>query len=450
MAQLQNGYATKYQPHFCMPKKRKYELIRCTHFKWRLSGRKGTFYADGRSNQPNAGRHSLDTRDKDEARRRIVQLDVKRAAELGLIPQPEIKGQEDRPLALIDGLRLYEAYLSRPRVTGGAGESTRKRYRPIFDKFLKYADTIGFKDWNHVDKHTLEDYAAHLIRVGYRTPRDKRKEYCEKTLHEELSVLKRCIGWLVDDAHIHGEKIKLILAKAESERPYCWTVPEVAAMVGHCEQPKLRWLCGAIIGLACTGLRISELASLRWSDIDLQSRILSLTDESAHRRRQNIGRRKIKSRRSRSFPIHPNLLDVLQQLPRFDIYVFHGPRRGRLKPDTVRNVLIDKVLIVLAPRFPSRDVAKGFIDGRLHSFRHYFCSRCANSGIPERMVMEWLGHRESAMVRHYYHLHDEEAQRQMKRLNLLGEAGKRFAGNHNGTVHLKTEDSPGRESSSKS
>ncbi len=39
--------------------------------------------------------------------------------------------------------------------------------------------------------------------------------------------------------------------------------------------------------------------------------------------------------------------------------------------------------------------------------------------------MEWLGHRESATARHYYHLHHEETQRQMKRLDFLGEAGVR-------------------------
>ena len=33
--------------------------------------------------------------------------------------------------------------------------------------------------------------------------------------------------------------------------------------------------------------------------------------------------------------------------------------------------------------------------------------------------MQWLGHSNSAMVRHYCHLHDDEAQRQMKRLNVL-------------------------------
>lgn len=37
--------------------------------------------------------------------------------------------------------------------------------------------------------------------------------------------------------------------------------------------------------------------------------------------------------------------------------------------------------------------------------------------------MNWLGHRNSAMVRHYYHLHDDEACRHMQRLS-LEEAGE--------------------------
>ena len=37
--------------------------------------------------------------------------------------------------------------------------------------------------------------------------------------------------------------------------------------------------------------------------------------------------------------------------------------------------------------------------------------------------MQWLGHQESDMVKHYYHLHDEEACRRMSGLNFLGKAG---------------------------
>ena len=78
------------------------------------------------------------------------------------------------------------------------------------------------------------------------------------------------------------------------------------------------------------------------------------------------------------------------------------------------------MLTPLAKKFPTPEGEIGFKDGRLHSFRHYFCSVCANTGVPEQVVMRWLGHQDSAMVRHYYHLHDDEAQRQMQRLNFVG------------------------------
>jgi integrase len=89
----------------------------------------------------------------------------------------------------------------------------------------------------------------------------------------------------------------------------------------------------------------------------------------------------------------------------------------------VRQVLIRDVLAPLTEKFPSTPGTVGFADGRLRSFRHYFCSTCANSGVPEQVVMAWLGHADSARVRHYYHLHDDEAQRQMKRLKFVRGAG---------------------------
>src|SRR4051812_41379552 len=53
--------------------------------------------------------------------------------------------------------------------------------------------------------------------------------------------------------------------------------------------------------------------------------------------------------------------------------------------------------------------------GRLHGFRHYFCSQSADSGTPEQMLMSWLGHRDSEMIRLYYHQRDADARRQMGR-----------------------------------
>ena len=431
-----------------MPKRRKYELITCKHFTWVLFRRAGIYYADGRSNPKNVGRHSLGTTNRDEALKLLVELDLQRAADFGLIARPESRREENCPLTLGEGRRLYEEHLALPAVAGGTRPGTRKRYRAVLDKFIGFAPLVGVETWNRVDRKVLEKYTAHLVEVGYKTPSGKRKNYAHKTLHTELTTLKQLVAWLIDEGRLaKTDKINMPLKKAESQRPYCWTVPEVDAIIEQCETPMLKWLGDVVVGLACTGLRISELSSLRWSDISLEpgKELLSLTDETGHAGDDEAGRRQTKSGRSRSFPIQPAFVMVLKRLPRIGEYVLHGPRGGRLKADTVRNVLIEKVLTPLAARFPSLPGAKGFKDGRLHSFRHYFCSQCVNSGVPERLIMQWLGHAESAMVRHYYHSNDEEARRQMLRLDLIGEAGKRFAGMTNGTAIHATEESPGRE-----
>lgn len=126
------------------------------------------------------------------------------------------------------------------------------------------------------------------------------------------------------------------------------------------------------------------------------------------------------NRRNRSIPIQAEFLRALKAMPRHeDSRVFHGPLGGRLKPDTVRNNLKDKVLVPVAKALRARGVETEMERGRLHSFRHYFCSECANGNVPMQMVMDWLGHQDSRMVRYYCHLADQRAQDEMKRLTFV-------------------------------
>lgn len=128
-----------------------------------------------------------------------------------------------------------------------------------------------------------------------------------------------------------------------------------------------------------------------------------------------------KSGRTRYLPIKDELRTVLDGLPKIDAYVFHGPRKGRLKPGTVLSAFKRDVIAPLSERFPRPFGGdRSFEDGRIHSFRHYFCSTCADAGVPEFVLREWLGHADSAMVRHYYHLRDRESRRSMDQLPRLG------------------------------
>jgi integrase len=397
-----------------MPKKAKSELIQCSHFSWRLSRRDGVWYADGRTNPINAGRHSLGTRDKAEARESLVTLDEVCAVKCGLIDKKTTPTLITTELLLADGRRLYEEHIGRSRVTGGVKRSTQKRYRAVFDKFLPWAAAEGTVSFHQVDAKVLNRYASHL----------EKKDYSPKTLLNELTTLKQCKRWLIDAGHLVGcEPIKLKLRKAESQRAYCYRPVEVEAIVKRCRDvPTLGWIGDAVTALACTGVRIGELATLKWGDVDLVRSRITLADESGRSGVQGESKRTTKSGRSRSFPLHPVLTAILTQLPRRDQYVFHGPNGGRLKPDFVRRMLVRHVLKPLAQKFPAVNGGQSFIDGRLHSFRHYFVSMCAANRVPEQAVMDWVGHADSAMVRHYFHMHDEEAQRRMNGLDLLGGA----------------------------
>jgi integrase len=401
-----------------MPAKRKKERIIGSDFIWLLGQREGVYVADGRTNRPGLGRHSLGTRDYQEAIAALQRLDLVKAIEHGLADRRLLDDPAGRALlSLEEGRCLYETHVSRPRVTGGAKPGTPKRYRAVFDKFLAFAREQGITAWDRVTTAVLQSYAAWLDGEGY----------AYRTEYLELTTLKQCIKWLVENGRLPEScRVRLHLPKPQGTDTYCWRREEIEAILSFCRaRPELAWLADVVLALACTGLRISELASLRWSDILWDQNQILLTDESTQAPRP--GRRKareIKNRRSRSFPIHEDLRRLLEALPHHaDGLIFHGPRQGVLKPDTVRTILIREVLTPLAERFATPENGQGFQAGRLHSFRHFFCSVCANSNVPEQVVMHWLGHQQSAMVRHYYHLADDEAQRMMKRLTFVNSAG---------------------------
>jgi integrase len=401
-----------------MPKPRKNERVVGTYFVWLLSRRNGYWMADGRSNRPSIGRRSLNTRDLEEARRNLVQVDLVMAVRHGLADPAALGAAQPEHLSLEEGRKLYEEDISLPKLSGGVRDTTRKRYRAVFDKFIPFAQSRALITWNQVTVKTLKMYNQYLEDEGY----------AYRTQYLELTTLKQTIGWLVDEKRLPPTaRVVMTMPKAQWSDTYCWRKEEVLAMIAHCRsKPDLVWLAGVLVALTYTGLRISELINLRWTDIDLsdvnKNGKIMLADESTSARvKSGATPRTLKGGQGRSLSVHRELRAVLDGLTRHrDGYVFHGPLGGRLKADTVRKSLIRDVLAALAQQFPTPENEIGFKDGRLHSFRHFFASWCANEGLSQRIVMTWLGHTDSKMVAHYYHLHDSESDREMSRLDLFG------------------------------
>lgn len=395
-----------------MPRKPNWERIQCEYFAWLVGKRGDVYQADGRSNRPSAGRHSLGTRDRDEALAEIKRLDGMIARRLGLALPATPEPAPPNELSLKKGRELYEAYIGRPELMGGARKSTQKRYKPVFDRFVKFAQGRGVYSWNGVTRALLQVYGA------------VREPECEyRTLYLELTTIKQAIKWLIDEKHLPEScRFKLPLRKVTESSTYCWKEPEVAAMVQWCrERPELTWLGNVIMVLAHTGLRIGELVGLCWPDLNFETGMIVLRDETGKAKVKRRLLRQTKTGRSRTLPIHPDLRQLLDELPRSkDGRVLHGPRGGKLKPDTVRVAFVRNVVGPIAAKLgiqPSDTV--GFLSGRLHSFRHYFCSQCARQRVPMQTLMDWLGQKSAKMVQYYYHLHDEESRRQMGEIRFL-------------------------------
>lgn len=398
-----------------MPKRRTNPFVQSQYFGWTLSVRNGIYYADGRSNPQKLKRYSLGVTTRAEALEVLKSLDLKIAVEHGLAPQTTLQ-QTPTAICLQEGIEKYLRNFRVKMATQQVASQTLKRYESVLKKFRKFCEQRKIASWSQVNNRLLEAYWEWL----------NQKKYAYGTIILELTTLKQVVKHLIERGDLpEGHRITLPLSKREETDTYCYTCEEMQAMLTHCQEvPHLRWMHAVLFTLAHTGMRISELAGLRRSDLLFDKGMIRLTDERSLRSRIRSGQpRTLKGKRSRSFPIHEDLLPILQSLPLTDDgLVFHTPKGTPIKPDRILRLLINEVLKPLASRFPTpKGETRGFVDGRIHSFRHYFCSRCADSRVPEQTLMSWLGHRDSRLIRRYYHLQDAASLSAMQEVNFIEE-----------------------------
>jgi integrase len=401
-----------------MPKKPKNAPIVCEFFTWYLRRKSsGVYFGDGRLNTGyDVGKPSLGTRDREEALRRLRDLDRRKAIECGLL-EPETKSEDD--LSIDAGWQLYLQRCEQPEILDGVSDGTRKRYRAVRDKHVKFCTEKGHRNWSNMTRNTTTAYGAWLAK----------KDYADRTIVLELNVICSVVKWLVEEEHLSPAcRFLLKLSKPEGSTTYCYTKEQVTRVVKFCgDDPKLVWLGQIITALASSGLRINELARLRRSDVDLASATIRLTDERARPRRKQTGaERRIKGKRGRAIPMHRAFRDVLLALPENkDGLVFHGQKGGKLSDRRVLEALQRHVIAPLAKEFPTPDGEIGFANGTVHGLRHYFCSEAYRNGATDAELLAWLGHRDSDIMKLYRHLRREDSHRRMEQIDFLdGDDGK--------------------------
>lgn len=237
---------------------------------------------------------------------------------------------------------------------------------------------------------------------AYRTYLAEQCDIADKSIYHETIVMKQLFKWATKNGYLSRNLLEPIrFAKVKSPKQPCFTIEQVELLLSNAEEEAVP----IFTTLAFTGMRIGELQQLRWEDVDFDLNVIHI------QRGGSDG--KPKDKEDRFIPIHARKLKpVFQSLQRESELVFPMPDGRLVSPKKLRAYL--------------KSLCKqcGFENPRqykLHTFRHFFASYCAQQNLSYKYILEWMGHSSSAILDMYFTMNGRQAHRAMNSLSFNSE-----------------------------
>jgi integrase len=239
-------------------------------------------------------------------------------------------------------------------------------------------------------------------------------EISPATLAKHLRQLGACLQAAVDEGYASENPVRKLHKSARPKvaktRPAYYTDVELSRLWSElAERPLALFFCKAAVA---TGVRLGELAALRWSDVDLLNREL-------HVRRNfvpGVGEDTPKSGEPRTIDLTPpaaRLFEDWYRLHGDDGLVFEREEGGYLTSAYMtKRVLYPALERAGIPRVGESGRKRDF-----HSFRHTFARIALEGGAEITWVKEQLGHSSITLtVDLYGHWSRKSKKAQAKRL----------------------------------
>ncbi|WP_406462181.1 site-specific integrase [Streptomyces sp. NBC_00111] len=239
------------------------------------------------------------------------------------------------------------------------------------------------------------------------------------TAKESHRVLRSALTAACREELINRNVVKLVPApRVQARELKPWDLEETTTFL---EAARKDPLYAAFVLAVALGLRRGEILGLRWSDIDLERRTLTVRNQ-IQRVQKELYADSTKNRRTRAIPVPLMCLAPLR---------WQRLRQGeqRLAAGQAWNdsdyVFTTRTGRTIEPRNLSRSFERITEDAglrriRLHDARHGCATLLFAAGVPARVVMEILGHSQIAVTMNIYtHVSDDnrrEAMRHMDRL----------------------------------
>lgn len=248
----------------------------------------------------------------------------------------------------------------------------------------------------------------HLLRENIGTKEAPRHRF-PATANRHLSALSKAFSDAVREWHwLHDNPLRRVAKERESPgRVRYLSDEEREALLEACRKSELTELYLIVMLALTTGMRRGEILGMRWSDVDLERRLIVLN--------------KTKNRDRRSVPIVPEVLNLLREHGKVrqlgnDMVFPAKPRKpGRRKgkqnaaipaPDAEAQSKEQGPLWFDEYWYAALEQAK-IQNFRFHDLRHTAASYLAMSGATVPEIAAVLGHRTLQMVKRYAHLSDQ-------------------------------------------
>jgi integrase/recombinase XerC len=236
-------------------------------------------------------------------------------------------------------------------------------------------------DVRKVDIHAVRAYLASLTK-------DRKKS----SIGRKLAALKGFFRYLVATHKIDKDPLLLINSpKQEKPLPKFLSVDDVFQLLGNIKlKSALDIRDRAILEVFySTGIRVSELVGLNWSDVDFELGIVRVLGKGSKERIVPIGKMALEALRGYSVEVGKKW-----NLPcKGENAVFLNHRGGRITTRSVAR-LVEKHLKEVG--IPVRVSP--------HGLRHTFATHLLNSGADLRVIQEMLGHASLSTTQRYTHL----------------------------------------------
>lgn len=278
-------------------------------------------------------------------------------------------------------IERFEDYL---RFERGLSSATAAAYQSDLRQFVEFLEQRGFDSPRRVAASDLREFVYRLKEWG-RAP---------SSIRRKVSALRTYFGFLQAEALIDSDPSELLEAPKMGRRlPTVLTLEETERllMAPNGEDPLVRRDRTMLELMYATGVRISELISLRLHDLDLKARLVRVRGKGSKERIVPFGLKALEALAEYLKETRPLLARSAAR--RRSGVLFLG-RRGR--PLTRMG----------AWKIVRRHVVRAGIQKPVtpHTLRHTFATHLLQGGADIAAVQEMLGHADIASTQIYTHL----------------------------------------------